>query len=105
MHKTRHFLPPGRDIAPGSYDLYNPKLRLVSVPKEELKITYDFETYIIPLIDAASKQAGQVLPVREGHVVVPVHELQVPHIQRKFPTVEVYPAEFSLPLLAQQSIR
>jgi hypothetical protein len=52
-----------------------------------------------------SKKAGRPLIVREGYVGIPVHELQVTHIQDKFSEAEIYPIEFSLPLLAQQSIR
>jgi len=39
----RRFVPPLPDFVPGSYDLYNPKLRFVAVPKNGLKITYDFD--------------------------------------------------------------
>ncbi|RDB25516.1 Uncharacterized protein y4xN [Hypsizygus marmoreus] len=105
MHKTRYFLPPLPDFAPGSFDLYHPKLRLIAVPRENLKITYDFETYTLPLIAAMSKNAGRSVAIREGYVAIPVHELQVAHIQDKFQEAEVYPEEFGLSLLAQQSIR
>lgn len=105
MHKTRRFLPPLPDFPPGSYDLYNPKLRFVAVPREDLKITYDFEGLTRPLLDAASKNAGRPLVVQEGYVVVPIHELQAAHVQDKFSGVHVYPEEFSLDLRAQQSVR
>ncbi|KAF8896585.1 hypothetical protein BD779DRAFT_1496720 [Infundibulicybe gibba] len=98
MHKTRYFLPPLPDFAPGSYDLYHPKLRLVAVPKADLKITYDFEEYMKPILRAVSDTAAEPFMIWEDHVIVPVHELQ-------FPEVKVYPAKFSIPLLAQQSIR
>lgn len=98
-------MPPLPDYPPGTYDLYHTSLRLVSVPKENLNITYDFEGYIQPILDAMSKKAGRPLVVHEGYVAIPVHELQMMHIQDKFSEAEIYPAEFSLPLLAQQSIR
>jgi len=105
MHKTRRFLPPLPDFVPGSYDLYNPKLQFIAVPKKDLKITFDFEILSRPLLDAAEKNAGNPLVIPEGHVVVPVHELQVPHIKDKFSDLQVYSNEFSLDLRAQQSIR
>jgi hypothetical protein len=105
MHKTRRFLPPLPDFIPGSYDLYNPILRFVAVPKEELKITYDFEGLMRPLLDAAAKNAGKPLIVPEGFVVIPIHELQVVHVEDKFTGIRLYPKEFNLDLRAQQSIR
>jgi len=105
MHKTRYFLPPLPDYPPGIYDLYHTSLRLIAVPKENLNITYDFEGYVQPILDAMSKKAGRPLAVCQGFVAIPVHELQVAHVQDKFSEAEIYAAEFSLPLLAQQSIR
>ncbi|KAJ7220103.1 IucC family-domain-containing protein [Mycena pura] len=105
MHKTRMFLPPIPDVIPGSYDLYNAKLRFVAVPRENLKITYDFEKYIAPLVASASARAGKELVVPENFVVVPVHELQVHHIQAKFPDAVIFSPDFFLPILGQQSIR
>jgi hypothetical protein len=105
MHKTRRFLSPLPDFAPGTYDLYNPKLRFVAVPRGDLKITYNFEELTRPLLDAAAQKAGHPLTVPDGHAVVPLHELQVAHVQEKFSGVQVYPKEFNLDLRAQQSIR
>ncbi|CAA7267093.1 unnamed protein product [Cyclocybe aegerita] len=105
MHRTRRFLPPLPDYAPGSVNLLYPRLRFVSIPKENAKVTYDFELLTKPLVEAACAEAGKPLEIQEGHVVVPVHELQVFHIKDKFPDASIYPQEFNLPLLAQQSIR
>lgn len=105
MHKTRHFLPPIREITPGSYDLYHPRVRLVAVPKEKLSVTYDFEKDTRAILEAASTNAGEQLVVPEGFIVVPVHELQVAHVREKFQDVQVYPSKFSVPASAQQSIR
>ena len=105
MHKTRMFLPPIPDVIPGSYDLHNAKLRFVAVPRENLKITYDFEKYIAPLVASASARAGEELAVPENFVIVPVHELQVHHIQAKFPDAVIFAPDFFLPILGQQSIR
>lgn len=105
MHKTRWFLPPLPDYAPGQYDLLHPRLRFVSVPRDNLKITHDFEGLTLPVLKAASANAGKELVVREGRVVIPIHELQVVHIEHKFPDAQIYPEEYSLPILAQQSLR
>ncbi|KAK2460987.1 hypothetical protein APHAL10511_007457 [Amanita phalloides] len=105
MHKLRSFLSPMPDYAPGTYDLYHPKLRFLSIPKTQLKITNDFEKYMKPVIEAAARHAGTRLVVPANHVIIPVHELQTMHIQHKFPDIEILPAEFVVPVLAQQSIR
>ncbi|KAL0581468.1 hypothetical protein V5O48_000622 [Marasmius crinis-equi] len=105
MHKTRMFLPPMTNVAPGSYDLYHAKLRFVSLPATSLKVTYDFVGLTKPLLDAACEAAGEKLCVPAGHIVVPVHELQVAHIQDKFKEAIIYPSSFSIPFLAQQSVR
>lgn len=105
MHKLRRFLPPLPDYVPGTYDFLQPKLRFVSVPRTDTKITYDFENVISPLVKTASARAGKPLAVEEDRVVIPVHELQTMHIKEKIPAAKVYPAEYSIPLLAQQSLR
>lgn len=105
MHKTRRFLPPLPDYAPGLYDLLHPKLRFVSIPRTNLKLTYDFEELIKPLLQEASLRCSKGLFIEDDRVVIPVHELQLVHIQDKFPDALVYSDEYSLPLLAQQSLR
>ncbi|KAH9481478.1 NRPS-independent siderophore synthetase rfs [Psilocybe cubensis] len=105
MHKTRRFLPPLKDYSPGSYDLLHPRLRFVSIPRENLKVTYDFEGLTLPVLKLASQRAGKDLSVEEHCIAIPVHELQIAHIRDKFPEAYIYPEEFSLPLLAQQSLR
>jgi hypothetical protein len=105
MHKTRWFLPPLPDYAPGQYDLLHPKLRFVSIPRDNLKITHDFEGLTLSVLNAASVHAGKELVVGEGRVVIPIHELQVAHVEHKFPDAQIYSEEYSLPILAQQSLR
>jgi hypothetical protein len=80
-------------------------LRLAALPRESLNVTGDFETLTRPILDAAIRNAGKALDVPQGHVMVPVHELQVSHILDKFKEATVYPEEFSVPARAQQSIR
>ncbi|KAG6857212.1 hypothetical protein H0H87_007631 [Tephrocybe sp. NHM501043] len=105
MHKLRYFLPPLPDFVPGTFDLYHPQLRLVAIPRGNLHITYDFERLIEPVVAAMFKKVGKDVHVQENYVAIPVHELQVAHIQEKFEEAEIYPADISLNLLAQQSIR
>ncbi|KAF8899909.1 IucC family-domain-containing protein [Gymnopilus junonius] len=105
MHKTRCFLPPLPDYPPSSYDLLHPRLRFISVPRESVKTTYDFEGLTLPILKLASSKAGKDLTVKADQIVIPVHELQLVHIQDKFPDAYIYPDEFGLPLLAQQSLR
>lgn len=105
MHKTRQFLPPMTPLTPGSYNLYSPRLRLIALPRGSLNVTGDFEALTRPIIDAAISNAGKALDVRQEHIIVPTHELQIPHIQDKFKEATIYPEEFSAPARAQQSIR
>ncbi|TFK75105.1 hypothetical protein BDN72DRAFT_892460 [Pluteus cervinus] len=105
MHKSRMFLPPLPDVIPGEFDLYHPKLRFVQVPRDKLKITYQFEALLQPLVEAASQKADRLLQAKDGYVIVPVHELQIHHITPKFPEIVICPEVFTLDLLAQQSIR
>ncbi|EAU85373.2 hypothetical protein CC1G_07067 [Coprinopsis cinerea okayama7 len=105
MHKTRRFLPPIPSFQPGQCDLLHPILRFISVPRENLKITYNFEELIAPLVKVAEKKASKPIISPKDHVIIPVHELQVYHIRDKFPEARIYPPEYSLPLEAQQSLR
>ena len=101
----RYSVPPIPDYAPGAYDLFHVKLRFVSIPKSQLKILNDFEKYVKPVIDTASRHASTQPQVPADHLILPVHELQIAHIQEKFPDIEVLPAEFTVSALAQQSLR
>ncbi|GAW02599.1 hypothetical protein LENED_004262 [Lentinula edodes] len=120
MHKTRMFLPPMRDITDDdTYDLYNPQLRFIALPKSSLHITYDFEELTEPLRQTAAQAAAAAasdqvqkfltptgeMSIPPSHLVIPIHELQIPHIEEKFPDALIYPEQFKLPLQAQQSIR
>ena len=105
MHKTRQFLPPTHPFSPGSYNLYSPRLRLAAFPRASLNIVGDFEELTRPILDVSTRNAGKPLDVQRDCIVVPIHELQVPHITEKFKEAKVYPEEFSVPAQAQQSIR
>jgi hypothetical protein len=70
-----------------------------------LNVTGDFEALTQPILEAATRNAAKALDVPQDHIIVPIHELQVPHILDKFKEATVYPEEFSVPARAQQSIR
>jgi hypothetical protein len=80
-------------------------LRLAALPRGSLHVTGDFEALTRPIVDAATINAAKALDVPQDHVIVPIHELQVPHILDKFKEATVFPEEFSVPARAQQSIR
>ena len=105
MHRLRYFVPPLPDYAPGTYDLNHVKLRFVSVSKSQLIVSNDFEKYIKPVVEAASRHTSTQLKVPADHLILPVHELQITHIQDKLPDIEVLPSEFMVSAHAQQSIR
>jgi hypothetical protein len=105
MYKIRRSVPPLPEIAPGEYDFLRPKLRFVSFVREEMKITYDFENLVSPLLEAARARAGRPFDIKDDRIIIPVHELQIYHIRDKIETALIFPEEFSLPLLAQQSLR
>jgi hypothetical protein len=90
---------------PGSYDLYSPCLRLAAFPRVCLNVTGDFEASTRVIIDTTIRNAGKALDVPRDHVIVPIHELQVPHILDKFKEAAIYPEEFNIPVRAQQSVR
>jgi siderophore synthetase component len=58
-----------------------------------------------PILEATIRNAGKTLDVSQDHVIVPIHELQVPHILDKFKEATIYPEEFNVLARAQQSIR
>jgi hypothetical protein len=99
---TRQILLPAHSFAPGSYDLYSPRLRLAAFPRASLNVAGDFEALTRPILTATARNAGKPLDVPRDYIMVPIHELQAPHIAEE---AMVYPEEFNVPAQAQQSIR
>lgn len=75
------------------------------MPRQAMKVTYNFEELTQPVLKQAAAKAGRPMEVPENHIVVPVHELQLYHIRDKFPQAHIISKDFELPLLAQQSLR
>lgn len=101
MHKARKSFPPMPPIKPGQSSLVTPSLRVIAVPKGSMKLRGDFEQYAVPLM-----RAMQVDPAEyPEHVLVPVHELQIPNIQQKFPDAVILSERHSITAQSLTSIR
>ncbi|KAF7722628.1 hypothetical protein EC973_002900 [Apophysomyces ossiformis] len=110
MHKARKSYPPMPPLYPGQYNLDQPKLRAVAIPTTSINLRGDFEELSRPLIDAmlnaSDKEGSQTMRSKyPNHVFVPVHELQVPNVEAKFPDAVVLPAEYNVTVEALTSIR
>ncbi|KZT57956.1 hypothetical protein CALCODRAFT_550316 [Calocera cornea HHB12733] len=105
MNKARKALPPMPVITPGSYDFLTPTIRIMRVPRRNLKLRGEFENIFEPLVQAAEKNAGETLTRTANFVFMPVHELQIPNIKDKFPENEVLPEAFAVKADALTSTR
>lgn len=105
MHRARHAVPPLPHQGPRSRDWKHPRIRFAFVQRSRLDILGPFESEIRPITELAIRASGRPLLERDGCVVVPVYDLQVANIRAKFPDVEILDEEFSIPSLAQASIR
>lgn len=105
MHRARHAVPPLPHQDPRSRDWKHPQIRFAFVQRSRLDVLGPFETEIRPITELAIRASGRPLPEKDGCVVVPVYDLQVANIRDKFPEVEILDEEFSIPSLAQASIR
>src|SRR5579863_3905322 len=105
MHRARHAVPPLPHQDPQSRDWKNPRIRFAFVQRSRLDTLGPFESELRPITKLATGASGRPLPERDGCVIVPIYDLQVANIRAKFPDVEVLDEEFSVPSLAQASIR
>lgn len=104
MHKARYTVPPMPVITGDKYDLANPTLRMVAVPRSSLNIRGDFEKLMQPLVKAMFETALDT-PDSNEYVLIPVHELQLPNINHYFGDVIVLPPNISFPAKALASLR
>ncbi|KAL1917748.1 uncharacterized protein VTP21DRAFT_3582 [Calcarisporiella thermophila] len=100
MHKSRYTVAPLAPISP-SYDFYRIQIRFVSMPENELQMRGQYRELVAPL----EHRLGVHLP--EGHVLIPVHPLQIPNLVNLFSKrgLVVYPPEISASSNAQASLR
>jgi len=83
MHNSPIFASHAFPCSGSHYDLYSPRVRRASSRGLTHHITGDFEVLTKPILDTAARNAGRALDIPQGHIIVPVHELQVPHILDK----------------------
>ncbi|KXN81324.1 hypothetical protein AN958_05179 [Leucoagaricus sp. SymC.cos] len=100
MHRARMF-----DAAPAEYNWYHPRVRFARVPKASLSLFGNFENTFRSLAQLAASRASHDLVLDESSVFMPVHELQIDNIAKRFTDVEILPSDIYLPALAQSSIR
>ncbi|KAF8581292.1 hypothetical protein K439DRAFT_1414494 [Ramaria rubella] len=102
MHKARRAMPPLPPLSPGSYDWQHPLLRLALVPRARVRVLGPWEA----CVRALGESVGiDTVLVPRTHILLPVHELQLPNVAAKFPDVTILPERYSVPALAQQSLR
>ena len=71
-------------LTPGMIDLDNPRIRLVSFPRQAIHLRGDFEAKIYDLVE---HMLGD--PREPGVVYLPVHEFQLETLLEKFPVAQV----------------
>ncbi|KAJ2231962.1 hypothetical protein IWW45_005320 [Coemansia sp. RSA 485] len=112
MHRARHAMPPLEPLAVDT-ELRHLLLRFVAVPRDRMVVEGKFSDLIAPLLHAAA----QLNPASDNptqsplsgyvdlqtEVVVPVHPLHLPAIQKRFPFARVLP--FVADAQAQASLR
>ncbi|KAG0171015.1 hypothetical protein DFQ30_001634 [Apophysomyces sp. BC1015] len=106
MHKARKSYPPMPPLEPGHVNLEQPKLRAVAIPKSSLNLRGEFEELSRPLLDAMLKSESKTFRAKyPGHVFMPIHELQIPNVEQKFPDAVVLPPQYNVTVEALTSIR
>ncbi|ORX86158.1 hypothetical protein K493DRAFT_291346 [Basidiobolus meristosporus CBS 931.73] len=83
MHKTRYAVAPIPPLS-SKTDLSHPNLHFVVVPKDQVVIRGEFQQLLKPLISDLQKEELEGFDP-ENHVIIPVHELQLPNVTSRFP--------------------
>ncbi|CAB4374654.1 unnamed protein product [Rhizophagus irregularis] len=101
MHKARHAISPIQEILPGSYDFMNPLIRFIEVPLDKMVIRGSYEK----TIEKITKLLPSPPPSSKNTILIPVHELQIPNIESKFPFANILPEKYSIKAKSQASLR
>ncbi|GBB83366.1 hypothetical protein RclHR1_01010007 [Rhizophagus clarus] len=101
MHKSRYAVFPIREILPGTYDFMNPLIRFVEIPLDKMVIRGSFKDAIEKII----KLMASPPPSSNNTILLPVHELQIPNIESRFPFVNILPEKYSIKAKSQASLR
>ncbi|KAI9496318.1 IucC family-domain-containing protein [Zychaea mexicana] len=108
MHKARRSYPPLPPLNPGQVNLETPKLRLLSIPRSSMQLRGEFETLAAPLVDAILEKTGNARELRAkhaDHVLMPVHEFQIPNVLERFKDASVLPEANNVTAHSLTSIR
>lgn len=100
MHRARML-----DSASSGYDWLHPKIRFVRVPRCNINLHGDFGETFQQLAELAASRVGKSLACDRHFVYMPVHELQLSNISKRFKDVEILQSNIYLSALAQSSIR
>lgn len=82
-------------LGPGDYDLYRPRVSLVSFPRSHIRTRGPFKRLIAPLVKAATDEQPT-----KNTIFVPVHELQLVNVKERFKEARVVPGHVTMDALA-----
>ncbi|CAO3639591.1 unnamed protein product [Cunninghamella blakesleeana] len=110
MHKARKSFAPMPPLNPEETNLEHPKVRLLAIPKENVQLRGDFEDISKKLVDIMLKNGNQdVEKIRNeewaNHILMPVHELQLPNTKALFPKAHIFPEAIHVTVDSLTSIR
>jgi hypothetical protein len=105
MHKARRAVLPITPIQPGDYDWQHPLIYFCAIPRDSLHMQGAWDDHLAPLCEAADIKAKMPIGILERYTIIPLHPLQVANVQEKFPEAYIFPEEYHVEALAQQSLR
>ncbi|KAI8144189.1 hypothetical protein BJV82DRAFT_513754 [Fennellomyces sp. T-0311] len=98
ISRTVRAIPPLPEMTPSDFmKLFgNARVRLAAIPRTHVELNGDFEQATRILVDRILNMNGNAQEMREefaDHVLVPIHQCQVPNIEEKLPNVHIFPEE------------
>ncbi|KAI8334810.1 IucC family-domain-containing protein [Chlamydoabsidia padenii] len=115
MHKARKSFAPMAPLHPEETNLESPKIRLLAIPNDCMKLRGDFESLSRSLVDImlnkstleneSDDNATTLRAKWSNHILMPVHELQLANIQHLFPNVHIFPEINHITVQSLTSIR